>query len=128
MTVSYKRPDMKNAQSIVESATKEMKYTISLKITEEAGSTIIRNVYECFRKLGDALLVAEGIATHDHLEPVKALMKIRAEVKRPIGAIENLRQMRHNINYYGYIPTLAEVNDAINIAKTLFEPLYHEIK
>ena len=128
MTIRYKRPDIKNAQSIIESAEREMKFTMSLETMPEAGSTIIRNIYECFRKLGDALLVAEGIETHDHLEPLKALMKIQVEVKRPIGVIENLRQMRHNINYYGYRPKTEEVNDAIDIAKKLFEPLYREVK
>ena len=119
----FKRPDRKNAISIISSAEKEMRFTLSLPLKEEAGSTIIRNIYECFRKLGDALLIAEGIESRDHLEPIKALLKMQIKSDRPIGIIENLRQLRHNINYYGYVPKLDEVKDVIDMAKVLFKPL-----
>ena len=111
----FKRPDRKNAISIISSAEKEMRFTLSLPLKEEAGSTIIRNIYECFRKLGDALLIAEGIESRDHLEPIKALLKMQIKSDRPIGIIENLRQLRHNINYYGYVPKLDEVKDVIDL-------------
>ena len=37
--------------------------------------------------------------------------------KKPLGAIGNLRVLRHNINYYGYLPKIVEVLDVISIAK-----------
>ena len=40
-------------------------------------------------------------------------MQIKSD--RPIGIIENLRQLRHNINYYGYVPKLDEVKDVIDL-------------
>jgi uncharacterized protein (UPF0332 family) len=127
MNIRQKRPDKKNALSIVQSARKEMKFTLSLKITEDSGSTIMRNIYECFRKLGDALLVAQGIETRDHLAPIRALVKLNIQTNRPIQVIENLRYSRHNINYYGYVPKIAEVMDTTDIAKTLFNPLFKAV-
>ena len=59
----YKRPDKKNALSIINAAEREMKFTLSLKLTEESGSTIVRNIYECFRMIGDALLVLKGMSS-----------------------------------------------------------------
>jgi uncharacterized protein (UPF0332 family) len=123
----YKRPDKKNALSIIEAAKRDMKFTLTINLSEEAGPTIVRNIYECFRMLGDALLVAKGVESKDHIVPIKELMKVKVETTRPIILIDNLRRLRHNINYYGYKPALAEVEDVISIAKTVFEPLLKAI-
>ena len=42
----YKRPDKKNALSIIEVAKRDMDFTLSIKVTEESSPTIIRNIYE----------------------------------------------------------------------------------
>ena len=124
----YKRPDKKNALSIVESSERDMKFTLSIEPTEVSGSTIVRNIYECFRMLGDALLVAKGIEAEDHITQIKELLKLKVATKRPINLIENLRRLRHNINYYGYKPTLIEVKDTISIAEECFKPLLNAVK
>ena len=123
MTIRYKRPDKKNALSIIEAAKMDMEFTLSLKPKEESGPTIVRNIYECFRMLWDALLVAKGIESEDHITPIKELLKLKVTTTRPINTIDNLRRLRHNINYYGYKPNLAEVEDTISIATTCFKPL-----
>lgn len=124
MKIRYKRPDKKNALSIVKAAKEDMEYTLTIKLKDNSASTIVRNIYECFRMLGDALLVAKGISSEDHLLPIKELMKVKVKTKRPINLIDNMRRLRHNINYYGYKPNLEEVKDVISIAKSCFEPLY----
>ncbi len=123
MTIRYKRPDKKNALSIVNAAERDMRFTLTLKPDEDSASTITRNIYESFRMLGDALLVAEGIESQDHIAPIRELLKLRVVTTRPINLIENLRILRHNINYYGYMPKLAEVDDVISIADSCFKPL-----
>jgi hypothetical protein len=120
----YKRPDRKNALSLVEAAKRDMKFTLSMKLTEESGATIVRNIYECFRKLGDSLLVAKGIDSEDHISPIRKLLQIKAKTTRSINLIDNLRRLRININYYGYKPNLIEVKDSISIAESCFEPLH----
>lgn len=124
----YKRPDTKNASSIIESAKRTMDYTLTLKVTEQSAITIARNIYECFRMLGDAILVKKGISSEDHLLPIKEVSQIKIESKRPIASVENLRILRHNINYYGYNPTIPEVNDSISLAKECFYKAYEKIK
>ena len=123
----YKRPDKKNALSLIEAAKREMNFTLKLEINEESGPTIVRNIYESFRMLGDALLISKGIESDDHIAPINELLKIIVETKRPINSIDNLRRFRHNINYYGYKPSLIEIKDAISIAQSCFEPLYKEV-
>jgi len=127
MSIRYKRPDKKNALSIVESAKRDMHFTLSLKPSEESGTTIVRNIYECFRMIGDALLVAEGMESEDHVMPIRELLKLDVATSRPISIIDNLRRLRHNINYYGYAPKLIEVEDTLSIAKSCFEPLFKAV-
>jgi len=128
LSIRYKRPDKKNALSILDASNRDMKFTLTMKPSEEAGPTIIRNVYECFRMLGDALLVAKGVESEDHVTPIKELLKVKVLTKRPINLIDNLRRLRHNINYYGYNPKLLEVQDAVSIAESCFNQLYKTIR
>ncbi len=127
MTIRYRIPDKKNAASILEAASRDMKFTLSMQPTEESGPTIVRNIYECFRMLGEALLVSEGKESDDHVTAIKELMRIRAKTQRPIELIDNLRRLRHNVNYYGYRPSVPEVEDALAIAKVVFFPMHEAV-
>lgn len=124
----YKKPDRKNALSIISAAEREMAFTLSLKPAEESAPTIVRNIYECFRMLGDALLVLDGIESEDHLAPINELLKLKVKTQRPTYLIDNLRRLRHNINYYGYRPNLLEAKDAVSVAESCFGPLLLVIK
>jgi hypothetical protein len=128
MNDRVKHPDKKNALSILNAAEREMQFTLKLEITDESAFNIIRNIYECFRMLGDARLVSKGISTIDHLAPIKEIESINVKTERPVQLIESLKRLRQNINYYGYIPTKAEAEDAISIAKACFNPLLKEIR
>jgi hypothetical protein len=124
MSVRYRRPDKKNALSIINAAGEDMRFTLTLKPTDKSATTIVRNIYECFRMLGDAILVSKGVESTDHLAPLRELMNVRkVYTRRPLRVIDNLRRLRHNVNYYGYHPKMTEVEDAISIAKCCFVPL-----
>jgi uncharacterized protein (UPF0332 family) len=123
MTIRFKRPDRRNALSMIQAAERDMQYTLTLRPTAASASTIIRNIYECFRMLGDALLVAKGIASQDHKMQIAELLKLKAATARPIQLIDNLRALRHSVNYDGYRPTAAEAKDAISLAHACFRPL-----
>ena len=124
----YKRPDKKNALSLLEAARNDLDFTFTIKISEDSGSTIIRNIHNSFRMIGDSLLVSKGIEPTDHITPIKELLKLNVKTSRPINLIDSIRRLRNNINYYGYRPKLNEVEDAVSIAKTCFQPMYKEVK
>ena len=124
----YKRPDNKNALSILESAKKTIDFTLTLEVNAQSAATIIRNIYECFRMLGDAQLVSEGIISEDHLLPIRKLSKMKLDSLRPISSVENLRILRHNVNYYGYNPNISEVEDAISLARECFYKAYEQVR
>ncbi len=123
-----KHHDLKNALSIISAAEKEMQFTLKQVVSDESAFNIIRNIYECFRMLGDARLVLRGIVSQNHEEQIRELSLVEAKTERPIGLIDTLRKLRHSINYYGYIPTRAEAEDALSIAKACFYPLIDSIK
>lgn len=123
-----KRPDSKNASDILEEAEKQMKFTMGIQVNDESAFTIIRNIYECFRMLGDALLVNSGIESTDHLQPISELLKLDVDTRRPTHSIDNLRRLRHNVNYYGYHTKAAEAIDAIDIANACFKPLLDAVR
>ncbi|MEK6974688.1 MAG: hypothetical protein AABW41_05640 [Nanoarchaeota archaeon] len=126
--MKIKRPDSKNALSLIVESEREMKFTLTIALNEDSTSTIVRNIYECFRMLGEAVLINKGFESKDHVESINALLKINVVTIRPINVIDNLRRLRHNINYYGYHPTIAETKDAIDIANSCFNPLLSYIK
>ena len=126
--IRQKHPDKKNALSILHAASTQMEYTLTLESSDGSAFTIIRNIYECFRMLGDALLIAAGIESQDHVTPLNELMKIPVETSRSIKLVDNLRRIRHNINYYGYTPQKVEADDAISLARACFSPLLTTVK
>ena len=69
------------------------------------------------------MLVTKGIKSQDHIAPVQELLKLKVTTSRPIYLIDNLRKLRHNINYYGYSPKLVEVEDIISLEKSCFDAL-----
>ena len=128
MIQRYKRPDKKNAESIVQSAKKDMEYTLSLDINENSTVTIIRNIHECFRSLGDALLISRGIEDGDHAMSIKELTKLQIKTERPLGVLDNLRILRHNINYYGYRPKIEEAVEIVDFVKSCFGIIVKEVE
>lgn len=128
MMQRQKHPDKKNATSILDASSKQMSYTLTLESNDSSAFNIIRNIYECFRMLGDALLIIQGIESEDHIAPLHELMKIKVETPRSIKLVDHLRRMRHNINYYGYTPKKEEADDAISLVKSCFGPLRSAVK
>ncbi len=53
---------------------------------------------------------------------------VPVKTERPIRLIDTLRKLRYNTNYYGYIPSREEAEDAISIAHACFYPLFDVIK
>ncbi len=122
-----KQADFKRAISLVEAAKKDLNFTLKLNVSADSASTIVRNVYECFRMLGEALLLSEGKFVTDHREMILKLVVLPVKTPRPLGALENLRLMRHRINYYGYRATVREAKYALSLARCCFEPLWNYV-
>jgi hypothetical protein len=121
-------PDIAQARSLVEAAEQEMLYLDTLKPTLDGAQTIIRGIYENFRRLGKALLSLQGISG-SHEDSITALTSLRdVKTSRPIQAIDNLRTLRNNINYLGYHPSQADLDDVISIKKACWVPVLSEVK
>jgi len=120
--------DKKKALDLIESSKKDLDFTLTLKITNESANTIIRNIYECFRMLGEALLVNKGISTSDHITMINEIINLDINSSRPLNLLDNLRRLRHNINYYAYRATKEEADNISNLAKTTFNLTFINVK
>ncbi len=121
-------PDKKNAASLLNASRKDMEFTLSLDMGKNSASTIVRNVYECFRMLGEAILIFKGWNRITHDTSINALIELKVQTARPVKLIDNLSQIRHGINYDGYMPSIEEAQDAISLAKACFNPLAKEVE
>lgn len=128
MIKRFKHSDKKNAESIISASIKQMGYTLKLEPNDESAFNIIRNIYECFRMLGDALLVSKGLTSEDHVEQIIAIENLNLQTARPIRLIDNLRRMRHNINYYGFFPKKNDADDAISFVRSCFNQVVNAVK
>jgi hypothetical protein len=113
---------------MINAAMAEVEFLKKLPARPEAASTIIRGIYENFRMLGDALLRAQGLEATDHKPMVDALIKLPAKTKRPLQVLDNLRTLRHNINYKGYRPTEDDLRDALSILEACWDAVLAEVK
>lgn len=124
-------PDKFKAQSMIAAAETEIKFTKTIEPTKESSSTIVRNVYEAFRMLGDALLLIHGkeaSGLDHHVEMINELFTLKADTKRPIQVILNLKTLRNKVNYQGYMPTVEEAKDALSIIDACFQPIVNKVK
>jgi uncharacterized protein (UPF0332 family) len=121
-------PDIGKAKSLIASAKKDYEFTLTLKVNDNSANTIIRNIYECFRMLGEAILTTKGIDFTDHIECINELINIDIKSERPSQILDYLRKTRHRINYDGYIAKKEEAEEIISIGKDFFIKLYNEIE
>lgn len=120
-------PDFPLARSLVIASTNEMNFIETIKHSEDSAATIIRGIYENFRRLGEAVLAIEGYEG-DHEEAINALIKLPVKTERPIQSIDNLRRLRHDINYRGYQPSTADLEDVISIKQACWKQILHYVK
>lgn len=124
-------PDKFKARSMLQASELEIKFIKTLKPSRESASTIVRGIYECFRMLGDALLLIRGkeaAGIDHHTEMIKEILTLKVDSKRPIEILMGLKTLRNRINYQGYIPTVEETKDALSIVDACFESILEAVK
>ena len=131
MTLRQRVPDPAKAKSLMQAAERDMKFVLALPVSLDSGQTIVSRIYENFRALGDAHLLLQGKETYGeghHREMIESLFDLNTNTERSIRVLINLKNLRKNVNYNGYIPTIAEIEDSRDIAKQLFKALIAAIK
>lgn len=129
--IRRKTPDKAKARSMLAAAVLDMEFIASLQITTKATQSIARGIYENFRILGDALLTAKGFetaGTDHHTQMIEALVKLNIKTPRPLLLLNELKRIRHKINYQGYIPTENDVKYVIDIKEALWNLVLDEVR
>ena len=114
-------PDVARARSLIAASEENLRFTRTLQVTRSSTPTIIRNTYESFRMIGQAILYLRGNPSRHHSIQVGVLLELELSGRRPLRSIERLRELRHAINYQGYLPNEDEARDALAIADDLYE-------
>ncbi|MBT3404715.1 HEPN domain-containing protein [archaeon] len=123
-----KKGDKQKALSLIKTAEEDLKFTLTLSVSKESSNTIIRNIYESFRMMGESILVNKGIKFSDHVQSINELLKLKIQTSRPLNLLDSLRKLRHKINYNGHLSTIEESKEAISIARSLFDDLKKEVE
>jgi len=129
--IRRRMPDKAKARSMLAAAALDMEFIAGVPIATKAAQSIIRGVYENFRILGNALLTAKGFETagvDHHTQMIEALVKLNIKTSRPLLLLNELKRIRHQINYQGYIPTENEVKYAMEIKEALWSLILNEVK
>lgn len=129
--ISRRTPDKAKAKSMVFAAELDIGFISSLPITTKSAQSIIRGIYENFRILGDALLTAQGFKSagiDHHTQMIDALIKLDIKTTRPLPLLKELKKIRHQINYNGYVPTENDVKYAIELKEAFWADILTEVK
>ncbi len=129
--IRQRTPDKFKAKSMIEAAELEMNFIKTLKPSRESGATMIKGIYESFRKLGEALMLIRGkepVGLGQHNTTINELILLNASTKRPIQVLNILKKTRNDVNYEGYIPSIEEIEDALSISEACFKPILERIK
>jgi len=120
-------PDKSKAKGFVLRAEKDMKIILEMSKINGSTNLIIRDIYECFRMLGEALLILRGIKSEGHVLPINELIKFSETEGHNLRMLDSLRRLRHNINYYAYSATQSEGEEVLRIANKYFNILADKI-
>ena len=121
------RIDIQKARSLLSAAKRDYEFTLTITPSPQSSATIIRNVYESFRMLGEAKLALSGIKSADHSMQIQELIRLPVDTKRPLQALQEIKRIRHSINYDGYEPRVTQAEDALDIARACFLSCYELI-
>ena len=113
---------------MVDAAEREMSYVLKQEMREEAAATLVRAMYECFRQLGDALLLARGFEAKDHHVMIDEVLHMNVDTPQPLIVLDRLRRTRMKINYEGYFPSKAELDDFNQFSRTCWHIVLTEAR
>ncbi len=129
--ITRRTPDKAKAKGMVFAAEMDMDFISQLPAETKSAQSIIRGIYENFRILGDALLTAQGFkaaGTDHHTQMIDALIKLDVKTMRPLLLLNELKKIRHQINYNGYVPTEKDVRYVIELKESFWNNILSEVK
>jgi len=118
---------MKTPFKLITTAKDDFNYTLNLNLTKNSTNTIVRNLYESFRMLGEALLLNKDIKTLDHIKQIDELIRLNM-MDADLELLFDLQELRHNINHKGHKATINQAKDVLNFSRFYFEPVFIEVE
>ncbi len=111
--------DTQRLNSLLSSAKDNSDYASSLEINEKSSTAIFKELYDCFRQLGDAKLLLLGYESQgkgSHEVSIEAIQEEKVDFLA-FNNLDRFRRLRNDANYKGYKATVADAQDISNVWK-----------
>jgi len=123
---------MERIKSILISAETNAAVTLKIPLNDDSASIIYRELYECIRQLGDAMLWINGYEPLNHEVSLDAIRSLDIKNKMPLNHLSRFKAIRNDINYRGFRASLAQAREIMDFWKKcgpeILEKIRKEIK
>jgi hypothetical protein len=103
-----------------------------IKLSEKTATLIFREIYESIRQLGDAKWWLLGYEPLSHDVSLEILKESNIKEKVKLNSLERYKKTRHDINYRGFITTIFQTEEILELwdkcGKEIITELKKEIK
>ncbi len=107
--------DKERIKSMIESASHNAKFTLSIPLNEDSSTVVFREIYESLRQLGDAYLWSQGYEPRDHDVSLEALKWLDIKDKVKLNFIDRFKKIRNDANYRGFSVSLSQAKELIEL-------------
>lgn len=120
--------DTNLAKSLTDQALRRISYVENEPITEQNSDFVLEHYYEALRTLADALLALHGYKSYSHEASIAYLTKDKDFSPMLLEGFDRLRRKRHGIHYYGQRVSIADAQEARELAKIIIPKLKAKIQ
>ncbi len=117
--------DVELAKSLIAESGKILAVIKELKPNDTNSTLLMRECYESFRQICEAIAVYKGYRTYSH-EAITAFIAEILNEKEIANSFDRYRKIRNSINYYGTPISLAETQKALAEIPKFIENLKKE--
>ncbi len=123
-------PDMKQADTLIDAANERASIAKAIPLSEKSATTILSELYESFKNLGNARWWVLGYKPTKDAHVVSMLIISKAQIAHAykVQNIDRFRQLRNKANYDGYRVTLGEAKEILGLWNEVSEELIEWVK
>lgn len=112
--IRNRQKDIKEIQSMINSAEINIKVVKTIKINEETATLIFREMYESIRQLGEARWLILGYEPTNHEISLESLKELNVKEKIKLNSLDRFKKIRHDINYKGFRATVLQAEEILD--------------
>ena len=120
--------DTERIKSILKSAETNATVTLKIPLSDDSASIIYRELYECIRQLGDAMLWTNGYEPLSHEVSMDAIRELDIKNKILLNHLTRFKSIRNDINYRGFRASQTQAKEIMDFWKKCGSEILEKIK